>query len=167
MPTQINGVPAHVLLIHLVVVLVPLAALLLIAQAWSPAVRRWAGALGPLTAFAALVLVPVTASAGEWLQGALRRNGVRSPLIDKHADLGGQLLPWVAGMFLLSVAVWLLGRGEEARRAIVLPPTQGSARVQLLVAVLATVVAVGSLVQVFRVGDSGAKAVWSGTVVTS
>ena len=161
--TQINGLPAHVLLIHLVVVLVPTAALLLVAQAWSPVARRWAGVLGPLLCLGALVLVPITTSSGEWLQDQLPR----TPLIERHADLGNSLLPWVAGMFVLSAAVWLLGRRpEEARQTLVLPPTHGSAKVQVLVAVLATAVAAGTLVQVYRVGDSGAKAVWTGTVVT-
>lgn len=163
MPTQINGLPAHVLLIHLVIVLVPVAALLMVAQAWSPAIRRWAGVLGPLLSFGALVLVPVTTNAGSWLKHRLRP----TPLIQRHADLGKQLLPWVAAVFVLSLAVWLLGRrGTEARRWIAVRPMQGSARVRVLVAVLATVVAVGTLVQVYRIGDSGAKAVWTGTVPT-
>ena len=159
--THVDGLPVHVLLIHLVVVLVPVSALLLVAQAWSPVVRRWAGVLGPLSALAALVMVPVTASSGQWLKDQLRP----APLIERHADLGERLWPWVLGMFVMSVAVFLLGRrGDEARQAIVLPPTQGSAPVQVLVAVLATAVAIGAVVQTYRVGDSGARAVWTGTV---
>jgi hypothetical protein len=161
MPTVINGIPAHVLLIHVVVVLVPVSALLLIAQAWSKPARRWAGIGGPLLCLGALVMVPVTVSAGEWLQDRLRP----APLITKHAELGDQLLPWVIAMFVMSVVVWLLGRRpEEAREAIVLPPTAGIAKVQVLVAVLATVAAVGSMVQTYRIGDSGAQAVWQGSI---
>ncbi|MDT7550623.1 MAG: hypothetical protein QOE84_3017 [Actinomycetota bacterium] len=165
MPTVINGLPAHVLLIHAVVVLVPVAALVLIAQAWSAAARRWAGIGGPLLCLAALIVVPITTHAGYWLRDHLR---VTTPLIQRHAHLGRQLLPWVAAMFVLSVAVWLLGRRPaEAEKPIVLQPAAvGSAKVQLLVAVLATVVAVGSMVQTIRIGDSGAQAVWKGTVVT-
>jgi hypothetical protein len=163
MPNQINGLPAHVLLIHLVIVLVPVAALLLIAQAWSPVVRRWAGVLGPLLALGALILVPVTTHAGEWLKDRLPNTRA----IERHADLGDQLLPWVVAMFVLSLAVWLLGRRQsEAQKPLTLPPAAGSIRVQLLVAVLATAVAVGNLVMVFRIGDSGAKAVWTGVGVT-
>ncbi|MCU1673378.1 MAG: hypothetical protein JWN77_1491 [Frankiales bacterium] len=162
MPTQINGLPAHVLLVHLVVVLVPVASLLLVAQAWSPVVRRWAGLGGPLLALAALVVVPVTTSAGEWLEQRLPRQ----PLVQRHAQLGDQLLPYVIAVFVLSVVVHLLGRrSAEARRTLVLPPAAGLARVQLLVAVLATVAAVGSVVQVYRIGDSGARAVWTGVGV--
>jgi hypothetical protein len=161
MPTLINGVPAHVLLIHAVVVLVPVSALLLVAQAWSRPARRWAGIGGPVLCLVALVMVPVTTQAGEWLRDHLPA----TPLIRRHAELGDQLLPWVLAMFVLSVVVWLLGRRpEEARRPVVLEPTAGMAKVQLLVAVLATVAAVGSVVQTYRIGDSGAQAVWQGTV---
>jgi hypothetical protein len=161
MPTVINGIPAHVLLIHVVVVLVPVSALLLVAQAWSRAIRRWAGIGGPLLCLAALVMVPVTAKAGQWLRDHLRP----TPLIKQHAELGGHLLPWVIAMFAMSVLVWLLGRRpQEARQPVVLAPTAGIAKVQVLVAALATVAALGSVVQTSRIGDSGAKAVWQGTV---
>jgi hypothetical protein len=157
--TQVNGLPVHVLVVHLVVVLVPVAALLAVAQAWSPAVRRWAGPLGPLLCLGALVLVPVATSAGEWLKDRLPK----APLIEKHADLGGQLLPFVIALFVLSVAAWWLDR----RATTTVAPsgaTRGAAPLQLAVAVLLTAAAVGTVAQVVRIGDSGAKAVWQGTV---
>jgi hypothetical protein len=161
MPNEIHGLPVHILLIHAVVILVPVSAMLLLGQAWSRAVRRWAGIGGPLLCLAALVLVPITVQAGKWFRARLRP----TPLIAKHAHLGGQLLPWVVAMFVLSVAVWLLGRRTtEARRPVVLPATAGTARVQILVAVLATVAAVGTIVQTVRIGDSGAQAVWHGSI---
>ena len=65
---EINGLPAHVLLIHFVVIVVPLAALCaLLAVAW-PAARRRLGIVTPLIALAALVSVPLTTEAGEWLE---------------------------------------------------------------------------------------------------
>lgn len=161
MPTQINGLPAHVLLIHLVVVLVPAAALLLVAQAWWPVARRRAGLLGPLLCLLALIAVPLTTNSGEWLQERLSP----SPLIDAHARLGDQLLPWVAGLFVLSCAIWLLDRRTTPDRGrVVLTDSRGSAPVLLLAAILATVVAAGTIVQTYRIGDSGAKAVWTGTI---
>src|SRR3954471_3053570 len=110
MPTVIHGLPAHVLLIHLVVVLVPVAALVLIAQAWSAPIRRWAGIGGPLLCLGALVMVPVTTHAGYWLRDHLPAELRTSPDVVKHANLGAQLLPYVAGMFVLSCAVFVLGR---------------------------------------------------------
>jgi hypothetical protein len=159
MPTVIHGLPAHVLLIHAVVILVPVSAMLLIGQAWSRPVRRWAGIGGPLLCLAALIMVPITVQAGKWL----RDQRPVTPLVKKHAHLGGQLLPWVIAMFVLSVVIWFLARRTaEATKPVVLPPSAGVARVQILVAVLATVAAAGSIVQTVRIGDSGAQAVWQG-----
>ena len=159
--TQVNGLPAHVLLVHLTVVLVPAAAALAIAQAWSARVRRWAGPLGPLLCLGALIMVPITRSAGLWLQKQLHP----TPLIQRHAQLANQLLPWVVALFVLSVAGWLLERRAAEPRTVGRPALAlGSARLQLIVAVLVTVAAVGTLVQIARVGDSGAKAVWTGVL---
>lgn len=160
MPTEISGLPAHVLLIHLIVVVVPVAALVLIAQAWSRAVRRWAGVGGPLLCLVALILVPITSHAGGWLRDRLRP----TPLIEKHAQLGNRLLPWVIAMLLVSIVVYVVGRRPaEVVRPVVVETTAGTARLQVLVAVLATVIAVGSAVQTYRVGESGARAVWAGS----
>jgi uncharacterized membrane protein len=70
----VNGLPAHVLLVHFMVVLVALTAVLEIACALWPAVRR--GQLMWLTLILAImitVLTPITANAGGWLYD-LRRN---------------------------------------------------------------------------------------------
>jgi hypothetical protein len=171
MPTQINGLPAHVLLIHLVVILVPVAGLVLVAQAWSRPVRRWAGIGGPLLCLGALVMVPITTHAGTWLRDHLNPQLAASAPVRKHAALGNDLLPWVIAMFVLSVAVWFLGRTtSEAEEPIVLPRTAGTtgalAIVSIVIALLATVAAAGSIVQTVRIGDSGAQAVWKGSVVT-
>jgi len=151
-----NGLPTHVLLVHAVVVLVPAAALAVVAAAWSAPLRRRLGVLTPALALGALVLVPITANAGQWLQKQLPD----SPLIRKHADRGEQLWPWVLALFLLAVAGYVLSRRAEAGagQAPALPSW-----IPVLVAVLATVAAVGATVQTARIGDSGARAVWEGT----
>jgi len=69
-PTSIHGLPAHVLLVHAVVMVVPLTALLLLASAWWPAARRKLGFCTPLLALIAVVHVPITTHAGEWLRAA-------------------------------------------------------------------------------------------------
>ena len=168
MPTQINGLPAHVLLIHLVIVLVPAAGLLLVAQAWSKPVRRWAGVGGPLLCLGALVMVPVTTNAGEWLRDHLNPELAASAPVRKHAELGDDLLVWVIAMFVLSVVVFLLGRPspDEPSASTDVQAARAPAVVQVLVAVLATAAAAGSIVQTVRIGDSGAQAVWKGSVVS-
>ncbi|HVE74655.1 MAG TPA: hypothetical protein VNA30_06140 [Mycobacteriales bacterium] len=158
----INGIPAHVLLVHLVVVLVPTAAALLVGQAWVPRLRRWAGPLGPLLCLGALVMVPLTTSSGNWLQDNLPP----APLIEEHADLGDNLLPWVIGLLVMSVLVQLVhrqtNRVDVEQGAMEPAKRHRPAPMAILVAVLATAVAAGASYEVFRIGESGARAVWEG-----
>lgn len=188
MPVKIHGLPAHVLLIHAVVVLLPLAALMVIASAGWPKARRKLGFLTPATALVALVLVPITTHAGEWLRDRLPE----SERIEKHAQLGHNLLPWAIGLFVVAAGVWLLGRryelsllparntpppppapaaetsqtsGGVATATRTAPATQQQALpvwVSAVVALIAVGVSVGAMVQLIRVGDSGAQAVWNG-----
>jgi len=162
LPDKIGGLPAHILLVHVVIVLVPLAALMLVASALWPAARAKLGFLTPAVALVALVFVPITTHAGHWLQDHLRGNiGHTNPLILHHVALAHELLPWVLGIFVMSSAVWLLGRRFElgwrrGRRSL---PVWATA----VVALLSVVVAVGGVVQLYRVGEAGSHAVWSGT----
>ncbi|MCQ4205643.1 DUF2231 domain-containing protein [Streptomyces longispororuber] len=154
----INGLPAHILLVHFVVVLVPLTALALAVCAIWPRVARRMGIVLPLLALVTLVSVPLTTEAGEWLE----RHVDRDALVRRHASLGDGLLPWVGCLFLLAVAIWWMARraaasgsGSSGGR------TQLSAAlVRIAAAVLAIVVSVGAVVDVYRIGDSGAKAAW-------
>lgn len=162
-PTTINGLPAHPLLVHFVVALVPLAALMLLLSVCWPAARARLGVVTPIVALMSLVLVPLTTDAGEWLQ----HHTDPSPLIRAHAELGVQLIYWSAGVFLVAAAWW--GAHDSrfnlwwARRV-----RRESARTRKLLvggmAVVAVTLAVGSIVQVYRIGDSGAKAVWQDQV---
>lgn len=156
MPDTINGLPVHPLVVHGVVVLVPLALVLLLASLAFPAIRRRAGILTPLLATAALALVPVATESGEGLK---ERVG-EGPLIDAHAELGETLLPWMAGVAVVAWALWLLSlRGRDAATG-----RHGSlGRWLIPLAVLGLVASVGAGVQVVRIGDSGAKAVWGQT----
>ncbi len=161
-PTEINGLPAHALLVHVVVVLVPLAALLVVLSALWPAARRRLGVVTPLLALVAVVSVPLTTHAGEWLEARVPAD----PLVRRHADLGDQLLPWAAGLFVIAAFGWFWSRradgsaGAPAAGGAHATPRGGVTAVTAVLAVLAIVVAVGSVVQIYRIGDSGAKAVW-------
>src|SRR4051794_10343760 len=74
--TTINGLPAHILLVHAVVGLVPVTALLVVLVAVWPAARRrltWAAAA---LAVVTLIVVPVTTEAGEWLEHRVERTAL-------------------------------------------------------------------------------------------
>ncbi|MEV6738301.1 DUF2231 domain-containing protein [Streptomyces sp. NPDC051104] len=153
--TVVNGLPAHVLFVHFVVVLVPLSALALVVSALWPKAARRLGLILPVLAFVTLVTVPLTSHAGEWLE----RHVDSDPLVRKHAELGDGLLPWALGLFLLATAVWWTARRTPAPQGGTAGP-RGGAVVRMAAAVLSLVVAVGAVVDVYRIGDSGAKAAW-------
>ncbi len=153
---EINGLPLHVLIVHFVVVGVPLAALLTVLSAAWPKARARLGIFTPIIAFGVLASVPIAKNAGEWLQARVFQ-GFTNALIVRHAQLGKQLLPWAAAVFVVSVAAWgipfLVARGKAGAAL-------ESTGVRVVVMVLAVVLAGISVLQVYRIGDAGAKASW-------
>ncbi len=162
--STINGLPAHVLLVHAVVVLVPLTALLLVLTALWPAARRRLSLFTAVLALVTLITVPLTTNAGEWLE----RRVPETPLVRTHTDLGDNMLPWALGLFVVAAAVAVrqilaaraTAEQDQQRSGFLAGP--GGAAMTVIVALLALVVSVGSVVQVYRIGESGARAAWTG-----
>ena len=146
------GLPLHPLIVHATVVIVPTAALAVLLATFWPRFRRWAS-WGPLTlALLSVVLVPLTSSTGESLEHTLPG----SALIEQHAHLGDELLPWVIVLAVGALGLsWPLITG--LRSSLPTLPRWMTA----LVLVIVLVGAVGTLVQVVRIGHSGAEAAWS------
>ncbi|MGW2678985.1 DUF2231 domain-containing protein [Streptomyces sp. NPDC001436] len=153
----VNGLPAHILLVHVVVVLAPLAAVALIVCTCFPRASHRIGLALPVLALAVLVSVPLTTEAGEWLEHHVERDA----LIRRHAELGDGLLPWVLALFALATAVWWVQRRSTATTAA---PTAArwtpSTPVRAVAIALALLIGAGTIVQVYRIGDSGARAAW-------
>jgi hypothetical protein len=144
--------PLHPLLVHATVILVPLAALCLVLSAVWPAARRRLGLLTPLLALAALIAVPITIAAGQWLAERVPA----TPLIARHHQFGDSLWPWSLAVFVLAAVVWAWHRfGAKAS-----PRMRRTAGMAL--AVVAVAVAIGSVVVIVQIGESGAAAVWTG-----
>ncbi|GAA2164646.1 DUF2231 domain-containing protein [Pedococcus bigeumensis] len=142
---EINGLPAHVLLVHLVVVLLPLTAVAaIVVSAW-PAAQRKLTFLVPLGAVVGALAVPVTTRAGHDLATRLGN----PPFIDKHVGFGGMVLPWAAALAVTTVAQWLYLRRDAATTGL-----------RLVLSVLVVVSAIGTATIVALTGDSGARAVW-------
>jgi hypothetical protein len=166
-PVKIGGLPAHILLVHGVIVLVPLAAAMLVASAVWPAARAKLGFLTPAVALVALAFIPVTMNAGKWLRDHIRGAWQNDSII-RHTHLAYHLWPWVLALFVVSTAVWLLGRSYEMSWR----PSEVTARKALpvwataLIAVVAIVVSVGAMVELYRIGESGSKAVWPPGITT-
>lgn len=144
---EINGLPAHPLLVHLVVVLLPLSAAAgVLASAW-PAVQRRLGVLVPLGAVVGALAVPLTTRAGR----DLARHFGNPPFIAQHQAYGNQVLPWAAALAITTTLQWLVLRRARTRTSLAL-------RVALGLAVVVS--AAGTVVIVVLTGDSGARAVW-------
>lgn len=165
MPAFIAGLPLHPLVVHAVVVLVPLAVLAGITVAVWPAGRRRYGWPVVAVAVLATLAIPVATSSGEELRDRLPN----SALIHAHAELGDQLLAFVAPMTVALVALMLLDRHRARATRTEGPGTATSPGKRWLrpAAIALTVLVVGfavvSAVQVVRIGDSGARAVWDDT----
>jgi len=154
--STINGLPAHVLLVHIIVVLVPLTAVLAILSAlWPAARRRLIWLLVALSVFS-VVMTPITTNAGEWLEHKIGR----TPAIHAHTHLGDTMIYFAIGL-LVAVLLLLLVHLRESRGLPV-----GRALVGI-VAVVAIAAGVAATVQVYRIGDSGARATWGGQVATT
>lgn len=153
----INGLPIHPLVVHAVVVLLPLAILGTIAIVVRP---QWRAHYGPLVlgaAAAATALIPVATSSGEALEEHVGDPG-------KHAALGDQLI-WFALplLVLLAALVYLDRRRARSVDAEVSTGVSGAGALRT-VAALSVVAALAAGVQVYRVGDSGARAAWGDQV---
>ncbi|TSE02118.1 hypothetical protein FOS14_01680 [Skermania sp. ID1734] len=154
--STISGLPAHVLLVHFVVVLVPMTALLLVMCALWPAARRRLLWLLVALAAATVVLTPLTTDAGEWLEHRIGR----SPALHTHTHLGDTMIYFVVPMLVIAALIVALDISERRAGRV----RRGLAAV---VAILAVASAAASVVQIYRVGESGARAVWGDTVVSA
>jgi hypothetical protein len=175
MPTVINGLPAHILLVHAVVVLIPLTGLAVVLHAAWPVARRRLGIVTPILALVSLVLVPVTTHAGKFLEKHILKgqdpNSELAKKIRHHAVLGDQLLPWALVLFVVAAAIWVLGRWlDGASVPFVTPAAEGGtarsvpAWLTVVAVAVAVAIAVVGIVEVVRIGDSGSKSVWGGTL---
>lgn len=151
---MLNGLPAHPLLVHFLVVLAPLTAVLAVLCAVWPAARQrlvWLVlALAGITA----VLTPIAAEAGEWLEHKVED----SPALETHEHLGKTMIYFAAA--LLVAAILLAVAHRRAERG-----TPLSGVLSTVIAVFVLVTSAATAVQVYRIGHSGAQATW-GDVLT-
>jgi len=152
------GLPAHPLIVHAAVVLLPLAALATLVVAALPRARRAYAPLALAAALAATAAVGLAQGSGE----ALEERVAETDLVEAHTHSAESVLPWAIGVTVAAAAVTAtvpLSRRLGAR-----------ARGGLLSAgliVLSAVAGVGATWSVVNVGHSGAKAAWDDVAVGS
>lgn len=176
MPVTINGSPTHILIVHVVVVLLPLAVIGAVLLVVLPALRRGYSLLTLLVGFGACVAIPFAFLSGS----QLRARVPASSLIANHVSLAHQLLP-LAALFGLALAAFVVvdllrrlhsDRLNELERRLVQtrPGITHFARshrlngVHRATATVLVLLSVATGIQVYRVGDAGAKAAWAGRV---
>lgn len=156
------------LVVHAVVVLAPLAALgAVVVAVWPRARRRWGWPVVVLAAVA-VAAIPIATSSGEGLE----HNLPRTAAVETHTQLGDELLPFAAALLVAVLALMLVELlrlrrattdAQQARPGSMPAPrlAPGTARVLVVAfAVLTVVFAAVTMVQVVRIGDSGARAAW-------
>ncbi len=155
---EFNGLPLHPLIVHVVVVFAPLAAIGGIVYALVPKWRWWLRwpfvASSVIAAIAAIIAV----KAGHDLEN--QRHLQSLPELATHAHRGG-ILRWLLIAFLVPTALgaWFLGGpspvvsgagGRESRTGVL----------AWVIQALLVIGGVAVLISVFLTGDSGARAVW-------
>jgi hypothetical protein len=158
----VGGLPAHPLLVHAVVVLIPLTTLTAIAVAVRGPWRRGGSLLVALGAVVSFVAAWLAMEAGEQLEAALSAGGHLSPNFGNHDALGTYTWYATIPFAVLAVLTALL-----ARRSRPAPAHRSSGTAVATTSVGATVLAwltvVAGIVAVafcYLAGDSGSRAVW-------
>ena len=158
----IGGLPAHPLVVHLPVVLIPLAFVGVLLMIVRPSLLPRLGV--PVAVIAGLGFLGsiVAAGSGEELEEQFESAGETiSGTLHDHAEMG-ENVQWIAGLFFLLVLGWVLfawwrrRAGEEQAVAKVRKPRV----VHTLLAVLVAVSGVAATYAVYATGHSGAKSVW-------
>ncbi|AKK29251.1 DUF2231 domain-containing protein [Mycobacterium sp. EPa45] len=144
-----SGLPAHVLFVHFIVVLAPLTAVLAILCALWPAARQRLVWLVLALSLVVTALTPLTTEAGEWLE---HRVG-RSPVLHDHTELGDTMIFFALALLVAAVLLAVVHVSAARGRSV-------STALAAAVAVFVVVAGVATIVQVYRIGDSGAKATW-------
>ncbi len=148
----VGGLPTHPLVVHLAVVVLPLAALALLAIIGVP---RWRASYGWLTMVGLTVGAAGAVLAAQTGEALAEQVG----LPQEHARWGDWLEKAAVGLLAVAIIWFLLQRRAAAGprttvRRVLGPPAQATA------AILSIVMALGVLVTTVVVGHSGATAVW-------
>ncbi len=157
----VDGLPLHPLVVHAVVVLLPLSAVGTVLIAVRPAWRRRFGAAVAALTVLAVATVPVAQQTGDQLHDKLK--SLDNPLIERHAELGETLLPYVVVFGVLVLALVFTGWLSDRRARVAEAPRRGLWQVLVVaLAVLAVLSAAATTARVVQIGHSGSTAVWEG-----
>lgn len=148
---ELFGLPAHPLVVHAAVVLLPLAAVATLTCAAVPRLRRHYALVALGLAIAAVVAVGLAQGSGEELEERVEE----TELLEAHTEQGERVLPWAIGVAVAAAVITAVPVLMRRR-----PDTSPGAVTAVAVA-LSLIAGVGATWTVVDVGHSGAKATWS------
>lgn len=159
---ELFGLPAHPLVVHVPVVLLPLAALGVVIMAVSPRFRRGVGwvvvALTGLASACALLALNTGAALEERVEDIGSEH-----LIEEHGDIG-ERAAFIACAFFVIMLAWMLFTSWRDRQQV---PTTGEPAWRRWVAIgltaLSLAFAAVTAAAIVRTGHSGAEATWERT----
>jgi hypothetical protein len=169
--TSLFGLPAHVFLVHIPIILVPLVAIGAVLTLW-PKLRARLGVTVVVLAFAALVATFLATETGK----SMREFVTRTALVRAHTRIGENLRPWAFLVFVALFALvawdwWTKRRAKpaadarhEAGSVIVGTRTLAPQLVQRVgvgLSIAAILFAGVSVYWLYRIGHTGARASWS------
>ena len=154
-----NGLPLHPLIVHVVVVFAPMAALGGIVYAVKPAWRWWLRWPFVASAVIAAGAGVVAVRSGYSLEHMRHLEQLASIQTHRHR---GSILRWLMLAFLVptGLAAWFLG-GPSAVTSGWGSREGRTGAVAVAIQVLLVVSSVVLLIWVFLTGDSGARSIWA------
>lgn len=156
----IFGLPAHPLLVHAPVVLIPLCAAgavwIVVWPSWRPRIGWIVVVLSGFT----VVMSKLAADSGEALEDALDRE---SSLLERHTELGDTFVWFALAFFVAVLALMLWDRAQRREADPSGGPTGARAATPaaIVLSILVVVTAAAASFRVYQVGHSGAESVWN------
>jgi uncharacterized membrane protein len=162
--TSLFGLPAHPLLVHVPIVLIPLVAVGAVLMLW-PNLRAKIGWATVVLAGVATVFSFLAVGSGEQLEEAVE-NTSNEKLLEAHTSIGENIRIWILLLFLVLLAIMLFDRYRAKAAAGDGPATRSPQRAKtigVVLSVLSIVFAAISTYWIVRIGHTGAKASWDKT----
>ena len=147
---ELFGLPAHPLVVHAAVVLLPLAAIVTLVCAAVPRARRNYAFIALGLALVATIAVVLAQGSGEKLEEQVDE----TELVEEHTEQGEQVLPWAIAVTVAAGAVAAIPVLMRHR------PSLSGRTVTAGVVAMSFVAGAGAMWTVIEVGHSGAKATW-------
>jgi hypothetical protein len=148
--SELFGLPAHPLVVHAAVVLLPLAALATLVSAAVPRLRAHYAPAALAVALAATLAVGLAQGSGEELEERVDE----TELVEEHTEQGETVLPWAIAVSVAAAATTAAPLITRRR------PTMSARALTTALVLVAAITGTGAVWTVTEVGHSGAKATW-------